>query len=363
MSTLKVNTINAATTGQPVAVDVKNPKTFRNLIINGDQSIAQRGTSSTTDAAFVMDRWKVSSSGLGVTVTNSQQTLSSSDTPYDYGFRNYNRLALASAGTTGAGNYIQFWYTVEAQDLAKSGWDYTSSSSYITISFWARASSSQTYGCVFETNDGTAYLYPKSFALTANTWEKHSFKVPGNSNLTVNNDNGAGLVIKIYPYLGTNYSGGTDATWAAASGNGYGSMGNASTWVSAGASTFDLTGIQLEVGSYATDFEHRSYAEELARCQRYYQLNKYCSGKSNGNGQECAFFVPAAPTMRTTPSVALINGTNALDEMYVGARSISNLGTFYGNDGNGIGVSGNTSAGANAVMGMIGGKVALIAEL
>jgi len=348
MSTLKVNTINAATTGQPVAVDVKNPKTFRNLIINGDQSIAQRGTSSTTDAAFVMDRWKVSSSGLGVTVTNSQQTLSSSDTPYDYGFRNYNRLALASAGTTGAGNYIQFWYTVEAQDLAKSGWDYTSSSSYITISFWARASSSQTYGCVFETNDGTAYLYPKSFALTANTWEKHSFKVPGNSNLTVNNDNGAGLVIKIYPYLGTNYSGGTDATWAAASGNGYGSMGNTSTWLAAGASTFDLTGVQLEVGDTATTFEHTSYGDELAKCQRYCNVfpssnqgygavvTGYCVGSTLCQGALTFPDMRAAPTASVTGNFRILHegsatALSALDGVNLSANSA--LVRFYVSSG------------------------------
>ena len=71
MSTLKVNTINAATSGQAVAVDVKNPRSFRNLIINGDQRITQRGTSTTTNAAFAIDRWKHSSNGLGVTITNS----------------------------------------------------------------------------------------------------------------------------------------------------------------------------------------------------------------------------------------------------------------------------------------------------
>ena len=315
MSTLNVNTINAATSGQAVAVDVKNPRSFRNLIINGDQRITQRGTSTTTNAAFAIDRWKHSSNGLGVTITNSQQSLTSSDTPYSYGFRKSNRLALASAGTAGAGNYLQFWYTAEAQDIANSGWNYTSSSSYINLSFWARASSTQTYGCVFETNDGTAYLYPKKFDLTANTWTKISFKVPGNSNLTINDDNGAGLILKIFPYLGTTYSGGTDETWAAASGNGYGSMGNTSTWLTAGASTFDLTGVQLEVGSYATDFEHKSYTDELLKCQRYYYLlaegNSKCMGLGVMTASSELFTTVHFPVhMRATPSLAATSGTD-----------------------------------------------------
>ena len=67
--------------------------------------------------------------------------------------------------------------------------------------------------------------------------------------------------------------------------------------------------------------------------------------------------------MRAVPSASLINGTNALDELYVGQRNLSNIATFYGNDGNGIGVSGNTSAGNSNQMGLLGGKVALIAEL
>ena len=70
MSTLDVNTINAATSGQAVAVDISNPRSFRNLIINGAMSIAQRGTSTTTSTAFAIDRWKHVSNGLGVTVTN-----------------------------------------------------------------------------------------------------------------------------------------------------------------------------------------------------------------------------------------------------------------------------------------------------
>ena len=331
MSTLNVNTINAATSGQAVAVDVKNPKSFRNLIINGAMNVAQRGTSTTTNAAFAIDRWKHTSNGLGVTITNSQQDLTSNDTPYSYGFRKSNRLALASAGTAGAGNYLQFWYTAEAQDIANSGWNYTSSSSYITISFWARASSSQTYGCVFETNDGTAYLYPKTFALTADTWTKVSFSVPGNSNLTVNNDNGGGLMIKVFPYLGTTYSGGTDATWAAASGNGYGSMGNTSTWLTTGASTFDLTGVQLEVGSYATDFEHRSYGEELARCQRYcvnFGINAQLGLGQVYSGSGYVQLPVALPVpMRTKPSVSK-NGSywfnsNIGNSGYSGDRTVT----------------------------------------
>ena len=324
------------------------PRPYRNLIINGAMNVAQRGTSTTTDAAFALDRWKHSSNGLGVTITNSQQSLTSSDTPYSYGFRKSNRLALASAGTAGAAHFLEFLYTAEAQDIANSGWDYTSTSSYVTISFWARASSTQTYGCVFETNDGTAYLYPKTFALTANTWTKVSFSVPGNSNLTVNNDTGAGLLIKVFPYLGTTYSGGTDATWAAASGNGYGSMGNTSTWLAAGASTFDLTGVQLEVGDTATTFEHTSYGDELAKCQRYCNVfpssnqgygavvTGYCVGSTLCQGALTFPDMRAAPTASVTGNFRILHegsatALSALDGVNLSANSA--LVRFYVSSG------------------------------
>ena len=251
-------------------------KNARNLIINGAMQIAQRGTSlaatSQSSSFSTVDRWKLLWNHLGVNGIETQGDVGSSDAPYDLGFRKYHRIALASAGTASANSYIEYDYGIEAQDIATSTWDYTSASSYITLSFWFRPSTNQTFYATLRTKDGsTEYGYTFSFTATANnTWTKVTHSIPGNANLQFDNDNGPGLYLYIIPFMGTTYSGSSSLnsyrTW---DGNVY-CPDMATTWLTAGASTFDITGVQLEVGATATDFEHRSYTEELARCQRYY---------------------------------------------------------------------------------------------
>ena len=253
----------------------------RNVLINGAMNIAQRYTSSTTHPAYGADRWRWGFGNHSAgTVTASQQSLSSSDTPYTLGFRKYTRLALGQAGTAAANTYISMRYKVEAQDIAQSGWNYNSASSDITISFWFRCSTNQTFYFEVKSEDGTPQSYVFSFTASGNnTWTKITKTIPGNSNLQIDNDNGSGLALWIYQFYGTDYTNNkTLDQWAAYSGSNV-MPDMASTWLTAGASTWDLTGVQLEVGPVATPFEHRSYCEELARCQRYFAI---FPGRSGG---------------------------------------------------------------------------------
>ena len=266
MSTLNVEAISHPTSGSLVTINGTTPSN-RNLIINGAMQVAQRGTSSTANGYGTVDRWKDASSGGGI--TQSQQALTTGD-PYNEGFRNFYRLANTT-GTTGAGDTREISTNLEAQDIANSGWQYTSSTSYLTLSFWVRASVTQTYYGTFRTNDSAVYDYGFSFALTADTWTKVTKTIPGNSNLVFNNDNGQGLKLALVPFYGTNYtdSGYTLDAWAATSA-GSQLPDFTTTWANTTDATFDLTGVQLEVGSVATPFEHRSYGDELFSCQRYY---------------------------------------------------------------------------------------------
>ena len=287
MSTLKVDAIrhNSATsdaittaadgtcTARITGMTGGGGLSHRNIIINGDMRIAQRHTSSTTHPAYGVDRfrWGFGNHSAG-TVTASQQSLTSSDTPYTLGFRKYTRLALGQAGTAAANTYINLTYKAEAQDVANSGWNFTSASSYITISFWFRASTNQTFVGEFQSKDGTAQAY--SFTFTAsgnNTWTKITKTIPGGSNVQIDNDNGGGFDFRWYAFYGTDYStsGHTLDQWGPYSSSDI-VPDMASTWLTAGASTFDITGFQLEVGSQATAFEHRSFGEELSLCQRYF---------------------------------------------------------------------------------------------
>ena len=330
MSTLKVTNIeHESTTNGGIQLDNAGHVTVdgvqlptagslsnRNLIHNGAMQVAQRDTSGTANGFTCIDRFgRDVNSGTG-TFTDSQQTLSSGS-PYDEGFRHFYRTASSSASTAGTTSYLQIRYKAEAQDIATSGWQYTSSSSYITLSFWVRASVAQTYGFSVQSHDGTDYVYNKTFALSADTWTKVTQTIPGRSGLQFNNDNGIGLIIKWFPHLGSTYNGATDNTWDTVANSNYGaSLGT--DWWTASSATFDLTGVQLEVGEMATPFEHRSYGDELARCKRYYQeldlgdnnnvlhmvFGRF--GASTGNG--FAYF--AFPTeMRAAPSFSFLGET------------------------------------------------------
>lgn len=240
----------------------------RNLIINGAMNVAQRGTSSTTNGYGSVDRFFVQWDGGTTTHT---QTAITSGSPYDEGFRNVLRLTN-TATATGAGNYRNAFQYIEAQNLAQSGWDYTSSSSYVTLSFWVRSSVAQEFYGYLRTLDGTGQHYSFSLgSLSANTWTKVTKVIPGNSNITVDNDSGAGLQVNISPFWGTDFtdSGHTTDAWASFS-SGSRAPDYTNTWANTTSATFDITGVQLEVGNTATPFEHRSYGDELARCQRYY---------------------------------------------------------------------------------------------
>ncbi len=159
----------------------------RNIIINGAMMVAQRGTSSTTSGYSTVDRFKTVHSGTDEAPTYAQVDVASGTTPYTSGFRKALKITNGNQ-TSGAGaaDFIRTNYIVEAQDVVNSGWDITSSSSFITISFWVKSSVAQNFYGYFYTYDGTPYHYPyETGSLTANTWTKIIKTIPGNTNVTV----------------------------------------------------------------------------------------------------------------------------------------------------------------------------------
>ena len=281
--------------------------TGRNLIINGAMQVAQRGTSETTSSRYLLDRFKTDFSGGAL--TTEQVSLTSSDTPYANGFRKALKLSNTTAGSTAASDFRRIQYFVEAQDVAGSGWEYTSSSSYVTFSFWVKASVAGTYVGTLQSNDGTAQNYSFEYTVSANTWTKVTHTAPGDSDITVNNDNGQGLRLYWWPHLGTNFttSGHTNEAWAAYNGSSQ-AKDFAQNWASTLNATFFVTGVQLEVGEVATPFEHRSFGDELRRCQRYYYLLAEGTAStiptgSYYNSTLVAFTVIFPTEMRATPAL------------------------------------------------------------
>ena len=292
----------------------------RNLIINGAMQVAQRGTSSTSSGYFSVDRFTIINSGTDESPTQAQVDVSSGTTPYTLGFRKALKVTNGNqTGGAGAADFIWIQHVIEAQDIATSGWNYTSSSSNITLSFWVKSSVAQDFKGYLRSRDGTNYEYPfATGALTADTWTKITKTIPGNSNIQLDNDNGAGLEINLFPFLGTDRTDGgtTENAWAAFN-SAARTKDNTSTWYTTNDATLEVTGYQLEVGSTATDFEHRSFGEELELCKRYYQVlidgDNTTDSFGNAtcyNSTSIHFVTPLRPEMRTVPTLDYTTGSD-----------------------------------------------------
>ena len=288
----------------------------RNLIINGAMTVAQRGVTSTTNGYGTVDRFRILYNGTDEAPTQEQVDVASGTTPYTSGFRKAYKITNGNqTGGAGGGDYIIIRTLLEAQDIANSGWNYSSSSSNITLSFWVKSSVAQNFYGNLVTYDGTVQNYAfETGSLSADTWTKITKTIPGNSNLTFDNNSEAGVRINILPFFGPSYTGSmTLNQWAAYSGSAQ-TPPNTSTWYTTNDATFEITGVQLEVGDTATSFEHRSYAEELHRCHRYYQklsgdaLTYYGVGNVDGATMN-QIFVNFVSEMRAAPGGMDTSGT------------------------------------------------------
>jgi len=350
-----------------------------NLVINGSMQVAQRGTSSTSSGYHTVDRFEPKIGNVGVTPTQSQQSTSTSDTPYQNGFSKFLRISIPSAGTANTNAELQIRHKIESQDILNSGWNYKSSSSFLTLSFWFRCSTNQTFYVYFYNNNSGKALVLEFTASGNNTWTKVTKQLKGDSTLVFNADNSEGLAISFYAYHGTAYTNNRALnTWGGYSGTNF-SPDMATTWLTAGASTFDITGVQLEVGDSATDFEHRSFGQELLLCQRYYRVLRD-SGEDgigylglmsyNYDVNSVTTQVNFIPEMRATPTADSTVGTNYYryyrNSGYVDINSMSVL--------NGMGRKGgafNNADSGNGTAGQAGGivlnnssaKIAFSAEL
>ena len=294
----------------------------RNIVINGAMQVAQRGTSSTQDDIKTVDRFAKDESGTDESLTQAQVDVASGTTPYTLGFRKAFKITNGNQ-TSGAGTADRagIGYKFEAQDIANCGWNYLSTSSYITISYWVKSSVAQNFYNTFTTNDGTAQRYvTETGSLSADTWTKITKTIPGNSNLTFNNDNGEGLEITWECFRGTSQTGTRPLNAWAAADNATRTPDQTSTWWTTNDATFEITGVQLEVGSQVTPFEHRSFNEELLLCKRYFNMigdGALGAGTAmsdgfiwNNSGTELDFMYTFPVQMRTTPSIYQVTGGN-----------------------------------------------------
>jgi len=245
----------------------------RNLAINGDMRIAQRGATTTAIGQsanyFSLDRVKLfNSGGAGATYTVSQET----DAPT--GFTKSYKIQTTTADTSlpAASYTILRLATTEAQDLLRLGWG-TSSAKSLTFSFWVKSNKTGDQTILAVTHANMQQHVKQKFTInSANTWEKKEITFVGNTGTAMEDGSAMGFGIDIFLAAGSNYQGGTTSlgVWGTRA-----ATDKAADTLNIANSTsdyFQITGVQLEVGDTATDFEHRSYGEELAACKRYYQV-------------------------------------------------------------------------------------------
>lgn len=293
--------------GSSIASGLTN---FRNRIINGDMRINQRGNTSysiNSGNIYTVDRWEAVESHAN-SVYSVQQ---SSDVPTGSGFSNSAIITITTAGTTGAGDVSIFRQNIEGFNVGDFDFG-TASAKTISLSFWVKSSVTGTYALAVSNSANNRHYIRHYTINSANTWEYKTVTIPGDTTGTWLKSNDVGLRLKFTLAAGTTYQGTVD-TWNAGDVIGTSSSVNLTSTLNA---TWQITGVQLEVGSFATTFERRPHGLELAMCQRYFVslLLGYCSLPSmvisSGNMLGSA---QTPVTMRTTPSVSSNRGANMVD--------------------------------------------------
>lgn len=234
----------------------------RNLIINGAMQVAQRGTSfSGLTSGYTLDRWATYQT---TAFLNQQQDADAPD-----GFNGSLKTTVATASTPSAGDLSRVVYNVEAQDVARLGYG-TADAQTTTLSFWVKSSVTGNYTIFVYVNDPNRSIVKGYSINAANTWEYKTITISGDTaGSGINNDNGNGISFEWNLLAGSTYNtAGAQDTWV--TGGGTRASGQTANCGASGA-TWQITGVQLEVGDTATPFEHpRSYGDMLALCQRYY---------------------------------------------------------------------------------------------
>ena len=326
MSTLRVNTLqNTSTTDGGISINNSGhitmdnvaypsagPLSNRNLIINGAMQVAQRSTAAVNNSSSVstltyetIDRW-----GYWASAGSDFSVQQSSDAPS--GFGNSVKITSLAATSLSSTSYYTIAQRIEAQNLYSTDIG-TSTAKDLTLSFWVKASNAATYS-VYALSGNYAESFTSTYTVnSANTWERKTITIPGATSGFSATGNSAQLEVGFSFGAGSSYSTSTLNQWQTS--NFKVNASSATNLVETNAAELYITGVQLEVGSVATPFEHRSYGDEMARCQRYYYRTE-TSNKNihatfyGGSTYICQVWLPVY--MRAAPSVTL-SGGNASD--------------------------------------------------
>ena len=314
----------------------------RNKIINGEFRVNQRNHSgSAGHNAYTLDRWKYARSA-----NTEFSTSQSTDTPD--GFANSVKLdCIGANGSTGSADYAYFRYHIEGQDLQELNKG-TSAAKVATLSFYVKCDITGTFA--INVVDENSRMCNLTYTVSNTNWNRYIVTIPADTSGALANNNSTQLSIHFYIIAGSNItSGGSLNSWGAYN-SGHLAQGHTANIVSTDHNWY-MTGVQLEISDYATPFEHRTYAQELALCQRYfYRLAGDDTTITTGhqNGAYGIFPIRYPQEMRAQPTGTAQTVTDAYSYYYEGsvARVNSvNLAAHNNRHGNLESTSYNTSNG------------------
>ena len=319
---------DVADRGVITTADLANiPSGAKNLIINGDMQISQRGTSFSDPNGYTLDRWRYVKNGISGVVAITQDT----DTPSGQGFSKSLKVAVTTADASIAtSEFGLITYLIEGQHLQHLKYG-TSSAETTTLSFWVKSNKTGTYCVAAQKIDTTRYDYVTEYTInSADTWEKKTITIAPDSNIrasggVIDNDNGLGLSL-VFALVDASNRQGTNNTWnssfpATSTSNQVNFLDSTSNYI-------NITGVQLEIGENATPFEHRPYDMELARCQRYYFTAQSAFHSTDTTGILINLQFPV--TMRTTPSVSWSYGGVDWDIYHIPTAATPNYQSLNG---------------------------------
>jgi len=352
-------------------LDIVNQQSNRNLLYNGAMQVHQRGTSATgiTGSSYnTADRWELALGTMG-TWTNTVEN----DAPTGSGFRkSWKLLCTTSDSTPAAGDLIFMRQKLEGQDVQRIAKG-TSAAQQLTVSFWVKSNVTGTYVAELRDFDNNRSVSAQYAISASGTWEKKTITFPADTTGVLDNDNALSLACQFWLGAGTDSTSGTlQTTWAAVV-NANRAVGQTNL-AAATNNYWQITGVQLEVGPNATEFEFKSFGQELLECQRYFYLHASGNNKAVGNGSmltsSAMYSAINFPTsMRSGPSLVVATGTNFYEffrnaaqdlfDSFIIDRPTENSALIY-NDSQ---ISGTAGHAGSVFTNNSGGSVAFTAEL
>jgi hypothetical protein len=319
----------------------------RNIVYNGEMKVAQRSTSETGLGAaagyFTLDRWRISPTATAGRLTMAQVA----DGPA--GFANCLKFTTTTADTSIAATEKLFLQQkFEGQDLQQLQKG-TATAKQFTVSFYVKGNAAAIYSVELKDADNNR-INTQSFAVTT-AWNRIELTFAGDTTGALDDDNAESLAINIWLHGGSNFTGGTYAsnTWASTTDANRYAVADRTSIFDATSRTFFITGVQMELGDTATEFEHRSYGTELALCQRYYEIGGHANSQqfsgdvTNANNYFATIYFNttkrAAPTIANANANASSFGTGAST---AGAQSLNSFRNHRTSNASSVGSFGDT---------------------